>query len=497
MKNNSLSPYARVLVNSAYYAIYEKYPPKNRDVTDLAISVISGTIGYTDKKVVSSWIKKNGIDRVDGRGLSKNNFIALMCEWAGTIPNFATAEDIRHFAKYGRDVYVKWVYSQKFIDFCAKKKLPDGPLSPYWKSIRLSRPVIWHSLNLESTLLEDLENQPEEVVEELTNWIKRSPAGVRVQMANVFWLLSFSREAIDMAMSIVERKKWTWNELLCKLEKQFFLIKITDEDKGVRTLMRLIYDEFSPNKQELFALVGAFPPLRYYESLCFEALWQLPQKTAVKDELVTLEEWSLLQALGKERWKISESVFKVTKRWFTDISVPKQKVAKEWKKRYLKSPQVTKVFRQTMHVRRMPIQKVLDYGKFKEMRKKYRISRYKQDNFWKRLFREGICLLKGKVCDSDASFFDENSRQLDSEQYLYAYFLLDQWKGIISQAVFEAVISVILLAFFSKWSGWFLPSILVGLVIIFRAVLRIMRVEWAWLDFWKTYLKENSGEDDF
>ena len=490
MKNNQPSPFVRVLIDSAYYSVKEEFPPKNREVLEFAVSVIQGITGYGEIKVIRRWLKTGDIEGQHKRGLSKSNFVRLMKAWAGKVPAFQTVADIRHFAAYGRDVFVKWVYSPDFTAFSLKKKLPKDPLSPYWRSVKLTYPVIWNSLDLEEALLDNLRILETESIEKLSNYLKKIAIDEQNRAANAFWQLDFSLDAIPIAINLVESDLISWDGLSEELSLMEPPVHDSDEKTGGRKLLRFIFSKLSDTSQEFFALLGGIPFLRYYTSLSIQALWQLDDLSSVERELENLASWGLLNSQGKYRWRIQEFIWEIAHHRFSDLPASKQNMAKGWEKRYLN------VMKKEHRLPDTPIRYLLKRKKSNQERQDAGILQYRDEPFGSRFME---LFLSGKCPDTEANYFEDNSPYIDSDQYIYTRFLCKQWVVVLKQALIISFLSIFpmtLLIVMTINLPYYSSIIFPAIVLLFSAfpigwaVWRIIQLDRAWINFWKDVIPQ-------
>ncbi len=490
MENNKYPPYARVLIDSAYYWEMGELPPKNRDVSEHAASIIQGIIGYGSIKVVRHWVRTGNVDGQHERGLSGNNFKSLMGAWAGKVPTFQTVADIRLFAAYGRDVFVKWVYSPDFTAFHLEKKLPEGPLSPYWQSIELTYPVIWNSLHLGQNLLNDLEALKTENIEQLSSWLKEISTTKRTQAANAFWQLDFSLKAIPIAINLVQSGLVSWDDLLKELSLMEPPVHDSDEKTGGRKLLRFIFSKLSNTSQEFFALLGGIPFLRYYTSSSIQVLWKVGDLSSAEKELGNLETWGLLSSLGKYRWRMQKFVWEIATHRFSDLPTSKQDAAKGWEKRYLNA-------RKKEHrLPDIPFRYLLKRHKLLQERQDAGIIQYRDEPFGSRFVEQ---FFSRKCPDTEVNYFKDNSRYIDSDQYLYTRFLCRQWAVVLKQALLVSFLSIfpmILLIMETINLPYYSLIIFLAIVVFFFAfpvawaVWRIIQLDRAWINFWKDVIPQ-------
>lgn len=478
MKKNLISTYNRIIVDACYFSDKGDLPDAYSDKIEICASFIQGVTGYADINIIKRWLKKGDIDRNDGKGIGKRNYVALMQAWVrAECPMFRTKQDILHFSSYGRDVFRSWAYSSEFVDFCLKNNIEDGPLSPYWENISLTHSVIWDALNLPQALINDLEAVSESKQKRLTDVLTAADQKAKFLVAHVSWLLDFDISAIQIAVDLVDQKLTSWEDLYEELPKVKRRPNPDEQGKGLSLLMRFILEQLDAVSKNLFVAFGAFPFLKHYELDAFQALWNMDDSSAAKNVLSRLGQWHLVDSIGKERWTIREEIWRFVQREVEGLPKDQKRFLVNWDKRALRFSSLKEEYSKRLSSHHVGINDIADILKIRRARAKKGLYYAGRRSFFVRIFKQFVSLFQTTAYDSDTEYLEENSGYINSDKFLYSRFLL-----LYSDRTWVSTIVFILLGytfvgFIPAMAGWFR---LLGPIILVWGLLRFFRVEKAW-----------------
>lgn len=476
--------YARVLIDACYFAERKKIPNTYVDNIERTVSFIHGVTGYQDTKVIKRWLTKGDIDRNDGKGLSKNNYEALMRAWvSGECPMFQTKADIRYFSKYGREIFRRWSSSLGFDEFCVENNLEDGPLASYWNERKLTRSVIWDALNLPAEIIKDLEDQSDVVQRTLTKLLNTIARSEKRDAVKVFWVLAFNIGAIEMATHSVESRMYTWNDLYDLLNDLPPLAKLPKEKLGVLKILKVIRKSLSKSEDNYLLMLGYPKYLKFYETLHLDILWNFKNIRKTEALLQKFATFGIVKPLEQGRWVIPKLVWIFLQREYFSLNWRLSYKTMRWELRCLNTKMIAQPFRRGLRTKKARPAELLDFKTFSTRRTELGVFDIKDRSFFRRF---GKMMLGPLTEDSDIETLMKFSENLSSNDYLYMYFLHNEYRGVVVQAVGLAIITKLLIdSLLLSWA--------VGIVLIIPyALLKYIAIEKSWISFWEDYLNASS-----
>lgn len=477
--------FARFLRESACHFSYSREKLKSlseKEQENRAIVVIKDITGYSDKLGVSQWVRHGYLEPpFTKKSLTLSNLKKIIEAFAGSVPMLLSVEDVKYVFQHGREGYGDWLYDPKFKDWILGLGLPNGYISDYWKRSEKGLDSLWPFPQDDKFLRKDLRKESPEKLDKLCSLLLKEVQPLdRDNAAHVFWFFEFNLHAIQMTINLVAEDLISWRTIHDVLVEIRQVVNLSNSKKGHSLLVHFILRQIDSVHKDFFIAIGALPFLNHYSLVCFQGLWGMERDDFALETLYVLERWQLVNSLGKKRWEIDEGTWQIAQREFLGLSKRKKRFFERWDRRSLEISDIGKEFSKQLQIYFVDLGTLVDFFKLRNQRKNKGFYNQERDNFIARFLKQGFRLVSLKNYDSDHDFIKENSRSLDSEQFLFSRFLLFYWNR-----TFLGVVLVVSLRFlcavlfpdFAIWANLFLLWVFVW------SMMRILRAEKAWQGF--------------
>ena len=476
--------FARFLRESACHFSFSREKLKDlsqKEQENRATAVIKDITGYSDKLGVSQWVRYGHLEPpFTKKSLTLSNLKKIIEAFAGSVPMLLSVEDIKHVFQHGREGYKDWMYDPKFKDWVSSLGLPSGPISDYWQRSGKGLDPLWPFPQGDKLLRRDLEKEnPEKLMELCSLLLKEIQPLDRDDAAHVFWFFEFNLHTIQMTINLVAEDLISWSTIHDALTENRLVVNPSDTKKGLSLLVRFILHQMDSAHKDFFVALGALPFLNHYGLVCFQGLWGMERDDFALETLHILQQWQLVNSLGKKRWEIKEESWQMAQREFVGLSKEKKRFFERWDRRSLEISGIGKEFSKQLQIYFVDLSTLVDFFKLRKQRRNKGLYYQERDSFTARFLKQGFRLLSLKVYDSDTNFIKENSRYLDSDQFLFSRFLLFYWNKTFLGVILFVLLGFVFAVLFPSLEVLIILFLLWGLT---WGLMRIIRAEKAWKD---------------